>query len=125
MGVRQPLTRVQAFMLFSLGKAYEEFDARFAGRPVAFVMNKTDFIELVHKSHIATKKDRAVYRNLQSLEEQRYVSYHKKNLILTKKGAKEYERIRKETRPYLAVTDTLKSNEMLKFTSKAQTVLKK
>ncbi len=124
MGARKQLTKVQAFMLFSLGKASEEFGARFVNRPVAFVMSKTDFIELVHNAKIASKKDRAVYRNLQSLEEQRYVSYNNKTLALTKKGVKEYERIRRDIAPYLSVTATLKSNEMLKFTSKAQTVLR-
>ena len=110
-------------MLYSLGICYAEFEARFASRPMSFVMNKTDFIDLIHKAHIADKKDRAVYKNLQDLEEKKYVAYNNKTLALTAKGKKEFERIRAEILPYIDVTAIL-ADDILKYTEKRQTILK-
>jgi len=117
------LTKVQSFMLYSLGICYAEFEVRFASKPVSFVMNKTDFIDLVHKARIADKKDRAVYKNLQDLEEKKYIAYDNKTLALTQKGKKEFERVRAEIIPYIDVTGIL-ADDILRYTEKRQTVLR-
>ena len=121
--VMKGLTKVQSFMLYALGTYQEEFSRRFEGRPVTMVLNKVDFIDLVHKTKIASKKDRAVYKNLQDLEEQRYVSYEHKTLALTKRGGKEFVRIKRDISPYVIVAGVLGSDDIMHYTKKAQTVL--
>ena len=118
------LTKVQEFMLYALGTTYEQFTARFAGKPMAIVMSKADFIELVHSAKIASKKDRAVYRNLESLEKLRLIAYNNRTLALTKKGQLAYASIKRDLGPYFFVSDLLKSNDLLKYTTKKQTVLR-
>lgn len=117
------LTKVQSFMLYALGTCQEEFSRRFVGRPVTMVLNKVDFIDLIHETKIASKKDRAVYKNLQDLEEQRFVSYEHKTLVLTKKGEQEFVRIKRDISPYVIVAGVLGSDDIMRYTRKAQTVL--
>jgi len=117
-------TKVQAFILFALGTCYAECSRRFADKPIAVSMNKVAFIELARKASIAKKKERALYKNLEALEQLRLVSYDNKNLALTEKGWKLYARIRNDLEPYISVKGVL-NDDLLKFTSKAQTILKR
>jgi hypothetical protein len=117
-------TKVQAFMLYALGTTYDQFAERFKEKPLALVMSKADFIDLVHAAKIASKKDRAVYRNLESLEKLRLIAYNNRTLALTKKGAAAYQAIRKEMAPYFYVRDLLRSDDLLRYTTKRQTVLR-
>lgn len=118
------LTKVQQFMLFALGACYEELEERFSGKPVAMVMRKTEFIDLVHNAKIASKKDRAVYKNLESLEKQRLVSYENKALILTAKGKIAYEKIKADILPFVRVNKTITSDDILSYTHANQTRLR-
>lgn len=117
------VTRVQAFILFALGTCYAECSKRFSGKPLAVSLNKVTFIELARKANIAKKKERALYKNLESLEQLKLITYDKKNLALTKKGQKLYERVKSDLEPYINVRGVL-ANDVLKYTTKAQTILK-
>jgi DNA polymerase III sliding clamp (beta) subunit (PCNA family) len=118
------LTSVQQFMLYALGTCYAELDERFSGKPVEITMSKVDFIDLIHKAAIVSKKDRAVYKNLESLEKLKLIAYNNKVIKLTDRGKKEYEKIRIVINPYITVTSTLTSDDILNYTNHAQTVLK-
>jgi hypothetical protein len=118
------LTKVQAFMLFSLGLCHQQFEERFRGKPVGIVISKADFIDLVQRAGIVHKQDRAVYKNLQDLEEQRFVSYQHKTLSLTKKGVMEFSRISRDIAPYIDVHGILHSDDILTFSARKQTVLR-
>jgi hypothetical protein len=116
-------SRVQAFILFALGTCYEECSRRFAGKPLAVSMSKSAFIELARKASITAKKERALYKNLEALESLKLITYDKKNLALTQKGRKLFERVRNDLGPYINVKSVLAS-DVLKYTTKAQTILK-
>ncbi len=118
------VTRVQAYILFALGTCYEECSKRFAGKPMAVSMNKVAFIELARKANITEKKERALYKNLEALEALKIVSYDNKNLALTPKGHKVFERVRDDLIPYINVKGVLDSDHVLNFTTKTQTILK-
>jgi len=118
------VTRVQAYILFALGTCYEQCSKRFAGKPMAVSMNKVAFIELARKANITEKKERALYKNLEALEALKIVSYDNKNLALTPKGQKVFERVRDDLIPYINVKGVLDSDHVLNFTTKTQTILK-
>jgi hypothetical protein len=118
------VTRVQAYILFALGTCYEECSKRFAGKPMAVSMNKVDFIELARKANITAKKERAVYKNLEALEQLKLVSYDNKNLALTEKGKSVFERVKEDLAPYINVRGVLASDHVLNYTTKTQTILK-
>ncbi len=118
------VTKVQAYILFALGTCYEECSKRFAGKPLAVSMNKAAFIELARKAQITAKKERALYKNLEALEDLKLISYDNKNLALTKKGQRVFERIRDDLLPYINVKAVLDSDHVLNYTTRAQTILK-
>lgn len=119
-----PITKVGAFMLYSLGLCHEQFEKRFSGRPVMLSLSKADFIDLMQRAKIAHKKERALYKNMQDLEEQHYITYENKTLILTTKGEKVFDKIAADISPYLEVSGILTSNDILKYTVKKQLILK-
>ncbi len=116
-------TKVQAFILFALGTCYEECGRRFAGKPLAVSMNKVDFIELARKAKITSKKERALYKNLEALESLKLITYDNKSLALTPKGQQVFERVRNDLEPYINVKGVLAA-DALKYTTRAQTILK-
>ncbi len=123
LSVNMRATKVQAFILFALGTCYAECSKRFANKPLAVSMNKVNFIELARKANITKKKERALYKNLEALEKLKLIAYTNKNLALTNKGQKLFERIRTDLDPYINVKGVL-ANDALKYTTKAQTILR-
>ena len=119
------VTKVQAFILFALGTCYEEFSRRFADKPLAVSMNKVAFIELARKAQITSKKERALYKNLEALEALKLVTYDNKNLALTSRGQKVFERVHYDLAPYINIKSVLKTDDILKFTTRAQTILRR
>jgi hypothetical protein len=119
-----PLTKVGTVMLYSLGLCHAQFDKRFSNRPVTLMLSKADFIDLMQKAKVAHKKDRALYKNLQDLEEERFIAYDNKTLSLTKKGEKMFVKIAKDVEPFLEVNAILLGDDILKYTVKKQLVLK-
>ena len=110
------------FILYALGKCYSLLNEKFAGKPISVAISKGAFIELVKNAGFAGKGERALYQNLEDLEEKKFVSYERKNLSLTSKGKKIYELIEKRVEPYIAVADT-SPEDLMKLTNKARTVL--
>lgn len=119
-----PLTKVEAFMLFSVGLCHERFRERFADRPVSLALRKSEFIALARRAGVAHKKERALYKNMQALEEKRYLAYDGHALSLTHKGERAFARIRREMAPYLEVSGILSGEDILRYAQKEQTVLK-
>ena len=115
-------SRAQKFILFTLGRIYQEFSKNFSDKPLEAYISKASFIELATKAHITTKTERTLYKQLEVLEKKKFVSYKNKNLALTPKGKKMFEKIEHELAPYLNVSEILKAHDMRKFTKRVQTV---
>lgn len=75
------------------------------------------------KANLAGKQARAIYKNLEDLEKQKYISYEHRTLTLTKKGQKLFEKLYKELRPYVNVIHALKQTNPLSYSRKVQTIL--
>ena len=117
------VTKVQAFILFALGTCYAECSKRFAATPLAVSMNKSAFIELARTANITSKKERALYKNLEALEDLKLITYDNKNLALTAKGQKLFDRVHNDLEPYITVKSVL-NKDVLKYTTKTQTILR-
>ncbi|MBI4451712.1 hypothetical protein HY642_07090 [Candidatus Woesearchaeota archaeon] len=115
------LSEAQRYILFALGRWYDEANKRLAGKPVEVAISKAVFIDTVHKAALAEKKERALYRNLESLEKRKYISYANRNLALTKRGNRLYEKINRKMAPYVTVVTTLKETNPFSYSKKAQT----
>lgn len=118
------LNRQQKLLVYSLGLLHSSIYGRFKDKPYSAVISKSAFVEMAMNSNIAKIKERALYKNFEALEKQKYVSYINKSLVLSKKGQKVFNKVLKEVVPYLDVHGTFSSEQnMLKFTQKAKGVL--
>ena len=77
-------TRVQGFILFTLGKWFEEANRKIAGKPLEVSISKATFIGLVKKAEFARKQSRALYKNLEILEKKKLIVYknHQEDLLI-------------------------------------------
>lgn len=116
-------TDVQKFILFALGSCYEELNKKIAGKPLEVEVSKVAFIDLIKDTGIAKKGERALYRNLETLEKNRLIAYANKNLVLTKKGKAVYDKVNKQVQPYIELNTIVKTEHALKLTKKMRTAL--
>ena len=114
------LSEQQKFILFALGKCYQKCNQDLNERILQASISKSAFIEIVKKAGLTKKKERALYKNLESLGEARFISYENKNLALTKKGKKAFDRLNKDLQPYTNLIQIIQSEDLLKLTKKAR-----
>ena len=114
----------QNFILFTLGRWYEQANEKIKGKPLEVCVSKKVFIELVTKAGIAEKQERALYKNLETLEKKKLIKYENKELMLTNKGKVLFEKLDKQVMPYISLYEKLKSKDPTSYTKKVQTILR-
>ena len=62
------ITPVERFMLYSLGEFCSQADKRVSNKPISLPISKVEFINVVMNANMTSKKERAIYKNLESLE---------------------------------------------------------
>ena len=117
------LTSKERLIIFALG-IYLEAIKKKVSSDLDVSIQKSVFIDFVIKTKLFEKKERAIYKNLETLENKRLLSYPNKRIILTERGAKAYEKVLEEARPYLTVYDTLRQTNIAKETKRIQTFFK-
>ena len=117
-------TKTQRFILYSLGKWFEESNKKIKNKSLKVSISKTSFIELALNSGIEKKQKRALYKNLQTLEEKKFLTYKNQEINLTKKGEKLFKEIKGDLKPYIIVYKKLKEKSPTYYTKKVQTVFK-
>lgn len=110
-----------ALMLFALGEYYREMNKRLKAQ-MQVAISKADFISLVQKAGITSKKERSIYRNLEILEKENLIEYKNHMMMLTKKGHRMFSKSEKQVSPYLKIIRTVQDQAVSKYTKKAQTV---
>ncbi|MBW2974725.1 hypothetical protein KY366_03310 [Candidatus Woesearchaeota archaeon] len=117
-------TNVQNFILFTLGRWFEEANKKIKDKPLKVSISKTIFIDLVRTAGFAKKQERALYKNLEILEKKRLITYYNKELELTAKGKKLYDEINKRLDPFFNVFKKLREKDPISYTKKVQTVFR-
>ncbi len=117
-------TRVQNFILFTLGKWFEEANKKIKDKSLQVSISKKTFIDLVKTAQFAKKQERALYKNLEILETKRMIEYQNKEIKLTKRGKELYEDISKRLDPFFKVYKKLKETDPTSYTKKVQTVFR-
>jgi Mn-dependent DtxR family transcriptional regulator len=117
-------SKVQNYILFTLGKWFEEANKKIKNSSLKVSISKTTFIDLVKTAKFAKKQERALYKNLEILEKKKLVEYKNKELELTKKGKKLYEEINDSLKPFFNVFKKLKDKNPIGYTKKVQTIFK-
>lgn len=114
------LTRVQEHILFTLGHWYAEARLKLPAE-LELSLSKKAFIESLLAASIAGKKERALYRNLEDLEQRKLLAYRNRALSLTPAGQRVYESISRKLAPFLGVVDALRQKDPLRYSKKIQT----
>ncbi|MFC1723833.1 hypothetical protein ACFL0V_06860 [Nanoarchaeota archaeon] len=110
-------------MLFILGKVLKATNRRFGKAPLDVSIFKAEFIDILKTLRIIKKQPRSIYKNLESLQKMRFVSYKGKCLSLTKKGHLAYTKMDKELQSLSKFQDKISSSKV-SFRRKTQTKLK-
>ena len=110
-------------MLFILGQFFKETARKFNSAPLKISIPKAEFIDAVNSLGVVDKKGRAIYRNLESLQKSRFISYKDKCLALTRKGHTEYLKVYVELERYGFLLSTIHSGR-IGFKRKTQTRLR-
>ncbi len=118
------LSEQQKFILFALGKCSEKSNQSLKAKMLEASISKSAFIEIVGKSGITKKKERALYKNLESLEKSKLIAYKNKNLELTERGKDVFDKIHNKLYPYFNLTQVVDSTDPLRLTSKAKAVFR-
>tara|TARA_Y100000296_G_C5090980_1_gene214822 strand:+ start:438 stop:800 length:363 start_codon:yes stop_codon:yes gene_type:complete len=115
------LTRTERFMLYTLGRWYVEANKKLKKKSLSVKVSKQTFIQLVLNSGIVSKKQRALYKNLERLEKDKFIKYKNKSLTLTDRGLEYFKKINKEIDSYRKVHRTLNKKNVFKYSDKVQT----
>ncbi len=90
------LTQVEKLILFSLGQFYKSINQPLVEKPLTLRTSKITFIEWMLHSGIIAKQERALYKNIESLEKDKLIQYDTRMIMFTNSGLKELERIKAE-----------------------------
>jgi len=115
------LARVHNLILYALGEFYLSINQPLTEKPVRLETSKIAFIELLEKSKLISQQERAIYKNLETLEKKRLIEYENKMIKFTEKGLKEFRKNSAEIEQYLQLKNYFKNAEKPK--RKLQTVL--
>lgn len=116
------LTPKERLLIFALGIYLQDLKSKVESANLDIAIQKSVFIDFVLKTRLFEKKERALYQNLENLEEKKIISYPNKRIVLSERGIKEYYKIQHSVMPYLMVYATLQQVNIVKETKKIQTV---
>lgn len=94
------LTQVEKLILYALGQFYKVINQPLVEKPLTLRTSKITFIDWILYSGIVTKQERALYKNLESLEDQKLIKYDDHVILFTPKGLKELEKIEVELQQF-------------------------
>ena len=118
------LSKEELYILFGLGKCYKSFNKMFSDRPLKVSISKVVFIDIMISSRSVRKKERALYKNLESLEKKKFLKYKENELSFTKKGLVTFTRIEKEVDDFNSFSEHLNDPKTISLHKKLQTRLK-
>jgi len=115
------LTSVQRLILHSLGQFYHSINQPLIEKPVRLQTSKITFIELLLKSGLIGKQERAIYKNLETLEKKKLIGYEQRMIKFTETGLQELDKFKTEINKYIDVEKYFKQAQLPK--RKLQTVI--
>jgi hypothetical protein len=116
------LTKTQRLILFSLGQFYRRLNQPLEKKPVKIRTSKLVFIQLILSSEVITKQSRALYKNLETLEHKKLITYENRMIRFTELGLKIQKKINTEITQFVEVEKYFTNSK--KPTGKLQTVIK-
>jgi len=103
------ITKTQRLILYSLGQFYQSLNQPLSEKHLRLRTSKITFIELLLSSGIVGKQERALYKNLETLEDKKLIEYFDRKVKLTEKGIKIMDKINKEVKQFTDVKEYFKN----------------
>ncbi len=97
------LTKPQRLILYALGHFYTALNQPLVEKPVQVRTSKIAFIEHLLAAKIISKQERALYKNLETLENEKLISYENRMIMFTESGLKELEKINQEIGQFISL----------------------
>ena len=116
------ITTAQKLTLYALEQCYAKLNQPLEKSPVEINVSKITFIELVLNAPITLKQERALYKNLETLEQKQLIKYNNKRIIFTPLGLEELNKIQNDIKQFLEVRDYFLTIE--KPSKKLQTIIR-
>jgi len=118
------LTTVDRHILYALGNSYQSFNNRFSDKPLTVSMSKAVFIDVLLSLGAVSKKERALYKNFEDLEQKKLIKYEKDELRFTRKGFSMFKKIDAEVVSFVDLGKQLRYAKTVKLHKKLQSKLK-
>lgn len=115
------LTKAQSLILYSLGCFYQSVNQNLTAKHLKLRVSKIAFIELLLDSKIISKQERALYKNLETLQRKELIGYKNRKIKFTDEGLKQYKKIEREISKFNNLSTYF--NEGSKPKRKLQTIL--
>lgn len=115
------LTKTERLILYSLGQFYQAINQPLIEKPLKIRTSKITFIELLLASKIITQQERALYKNLECLEDKKLIGYDKKMIKFSEKGLKIVDKINKEAKQFIDIKNYF--GQGIKPLRKLQTII--
>ena len=69
------LPKAQRFILYALGRCYSLLNSKFQDKPLSVTVSKGAFIDMLLRAKSVAKQPRALYKNMEDLEKNKYIQY--------------------------------------------------
>ena len=99
------ITNTQRLILYALGHFYQSINQPLVDKPVTLQTSKITFIEHLLNSGLLSKHERALYKNLETLENAGLIEYDNRMIKLTEEGLKLLAHINSEISQCMAMHD--------------------
>lgn len=118
------LSKQESYMLFAIGQCYKSFNKLFYNKPLQVSISKPVFIDLMISSKSVKKKERAIYKNLESLEKKKFLKYKNNELSFTGKGLSVFKKMDSDIKEYVDLLAHLYDPKTISLHKKLQTKIK-
>ena len=114
------IAKNQRLILYSLSCFYKSINQPLISKPLQLTTSKITFIELL--LGVIGKKERAIYKDLECLEQKKMIEYDQRMIQFTELGLREVEKIDREIGLYVSIEKHFQNAEKPK--RKLQTVMR-
>ena len=105
------LTKTQRLILYSLGQFYKFLNQPLIKKPLQLRTSKITFIELLLSSEMINIGERALYKNIEFIENKKLIGYEHHMIKFTELGLQTLEKINEEIKQFTELEKCFKEQK--------------
>jgi len=115
------ITKTQRLIIYSLGQFYQQLNQPLTTKPIKVRTSKIAFITFLLHSSIIITQNRALYKNLETLEDKELINYEGRMITFTPLGLTILDKINQEVNQFIKLQEFFRD---IKQQKEIQTVIK-